>query len=374
MKLLYIDFNMPYLLKDTDHPVGGATIEWYAWIKGLEENNCEVGVLTWKGAINFVKKPHTINFIESYDREKGIPKLRWLYYRFPSLLKAVKKYNPNVIVQECASIDTGIIAFVAKILNVPFIYRVANDMDTDERLKMRLNFRQRILFKYGLKKSNAILCQNSYQYKKLRIKFNKEKLHIIHNPFYLEIKVEISNFSKRSYVAWIGIFQYQKNLPALYEVVKKLPHIEFHIAGKSSGSNLDENTKTALQRLSHCKNVIFIGYLKRTEVLPFLSKAYALLNTSHYEGFSNTYLEALSVGTPIVTTKYASPDNIIENNNIGFEVDDYSVLSLALKKIIDNKDYCSLSNRCRNYVVNNHDSVILSKRFINIIESNLYIH
>ena len=68
-------------------------------------------------------------------------------------------------------------------------------------------------------------------------------------------------FSDRSYIAWIGIFQYQKNLPALLDVVQKMPQIKFKIAGKSANSNLDDKTQTALHKLSECKNVDFVGYL-----------------------------------------------------------------------------------------------------------------
>jgi len=281
MKILYPDFKMPYLIKDADYPIGGATVEWYSWIKGFEENNCDVGVLTWKGSKSYCENSD-IQFIESYCPNKGIRKLRWLYYRIPILYKAIKQYKPDVIIQECAGSDTGIMAFMATIIGVPFIYRVANDMDIDDRLKKMLSFRDRLLFSFGLKYSSAILCQNSYQYENLLSKFDKSKIHIIYNPIYNDRINSINDFSKRNFVAWVGLFQYQKNLPALYEVATSLPDIEFHIAGRKSSNNLDEDTNNALIKLGNCKNVKFVGYLKRKEIGPFLSKAYALLNTSHY--------------------------------------------------------------------------------------------
>jgi len=370
MKILFSDFNMPYLLRDSNYPVGGKTIQWYSWINGFKVNKCEVGVLTWKGSKQYVGNNTDIVLIESYDPTKGIRKIRWIYYRLPIIYRAIKKYNPDVIIQACAGFETGVMSFFAKVLNVPFIYRVANDIDTDDRLKLRLNVRQRTMFKFGLKHSSAILCQNTYQYHKLRAKYNTKKLHIIHNPLYLEKTNKINKFSSRSYIAWIGIFQYQKNLPALYEIAMNLPEIEFRIAGKST-TKLDEETQEAIRGLSNCKNVKFVGYLKRDEVLPFLSQAYALLNTSHYEGFSNTFLEAMATGTPIITSQNANPDNLICERNIGVIAESYEEMDKAIVRLLNNQNYEQLSNNCRKYLLESHNPVVLSNRIINIINDIL---
>lgn len=368
LRILYPDSKMPYLIKDSGNPVGGASVEWLSWIKGFNENNCIVGVLTWEGARKFVKdNNHSINFIESYNPSKGIKKIRWFYYRLPRLIKAIKDFAPDVIIQECAGFETGIMCFIANLLNIPFMYRVANDMDTDERLKTRLNLRQRIFFKYALRHSDAILCQNNYQYQNLRLKYKDCKLHIIHNPFHLEKMNELNDFTKRSYIAWIGIFQYQKNLPALYKIVKSLPNVNFQIAGKkSSSSKLTPNIEDALEALSNCPNVKFVGYLNRTEVLPFLSKAYALLNTSLYEGFSNTYLEAMSTGTPIITTINANPDNLISEKKLGIVADKYDEVNKSILTLLNYTNYTQLSSNCRNHLVEYHNPKTLSEKIIRI--------
>ena len=369
IKLLYYDFYMPYLVKDGNYPVGGATVEWYSWIKGLEANNYEVGVLTWKGANKFAGNNHSINFIETYDPKAGLKKIRWLF-RYRTLYKSVKNFNPDYLLQECAGFETGIIAYIAKKLNIPFIYRVANDIDTDNRINKRLNYRQKLFFRYGLRNSSAIFCQNSYQFEQINDKFPNIPKCIIHNPISFNGELpEVKIYSKRSYIAWIGIFQYQKNLPALYEIVKKMPNIKFKIAGTESNSMLkDKNTQIALKGLRECNNAEFVGYLKRNEILPFLSRAYMLLNTSHYEGFSNTYLEALAAGTPIVASNNADPDNIIPKNNLGLIVKDNCEYDDAINTIIKNKHYDLLAKRCRNYLLNNHDTISLSRKFIKYLK------
>ena len=35
LKILYLDFAIPYLLKDSDNASGGAAAEWLSWIEGI---------------------------------------------------------------------------------------------------------------------------------------------------------------------------------------------------------------------------------------------------------------------------------------------------------------------------------------------------
>jgi len=364
IKLLLLDFNLPYLLKDVRYPVGGAAVEWYSWIKGFIKNNIQIGVLTWKGANNYIHKSIEFDLVETYDLNEGIPKLRWAYKRLPSLIKAIKSYDPNFLIQECAGLQTGILGLISKKFNFPFIYRVANDIDADGRYKEHLNIIEQIAFRYGLCKADAIFCQNSYQYRKFKEQFPKKKCVKIHNPFYFEQKLpELIDYIERKYIAWIGIFQHQKNLKGLLEIVRCLPNVDFKIAGKAS-IHLDKETKKALKDLNLCRNVSFVGYLGRYEILPFLSNAYALLNTSYYEGFSNTFLEAFAAGTPIVTTRNVDPDNIIANNNIGIVKKYFSELPNALVSIINDKNYNIRSRKCREYLEKYHDPKTLAKKFI----------
>ena len=359
---------MHYLLKDSDYPVGGATVEWNAWIKGFQACGHTVGVLSCKGAKQYIGRPLEFDIVETYGMDEGIPKLRWLYKRYPALLKAVREYKPDILVQECAGYYTGIMAYIGKKLHIPYIYRVANDMDTDERLEDRLSKSEQLIYAYGLKHTRAIICQNNYQYDRMKKKYPQKKLAIVHNPFYYEGAFpEIRLRNQRNYVAWIGIFQYQKNLPLLFEIVRSLPGIEFKIAGRPLNKRtLDENTSKALRLLKESENVEFVGYLKRKDVIPFLSSAFALLNTSYYEGFSNTFLESFFAGTPIVTTSRVDPDNIIKEHGLGSIAEKDVELAPALASLINQNEgsYNSIVHKCRKHVTEKHNPELLAMKFI----------
>ena len=369
MKILFTDFTLPYLLKDSSYPVGGWAVELNSWINGLRVNGHEVGVLTWKGANAFVNKKLDFDLIETYDPDKGIKILKYFYYYIPEQYKKAKNYAPDVIIQACSGIATGIMSFIANKLRVPFIYRVANDMDADQRYRTRLLKYEQIAYKYGLKKTDVILCQNSYQYDNLKIKFPEKSLHILHNPFLKTHDTNIYSFEDRKYVAWLGVFQKQKNLSLLYKIAKQVPEINFKIAGMP-GNSMDNDTQNALKNLKELSNIGFVGYLPRKQVPSFLSNAACLLNTSHYEGFSNTYLEAFSAGTPVIAPVNADPDHIIKKNGLGFAVKNNSDFPVVIQGVFENKEkFVEISKQCQKYVYKNHNPEILAKRLVDIIRN-----
>jgi len=370
MKLLFLDFHIPYLLKDTDDPIGGACVRQYALAKGIIELGHQVGILTWKGAKEFVGKDVGFDLVETFLLNDGIRKLRWFYKRFPSLIRAVKKYNPDYLIQKSSGSYTGVMAFISDLLKIPFVYMASNDVDADGRYKENLNLIEQITYKYGLKRAKAIFTQNSYQSRKFKKSYPQKNIFKIQNPYLLTEELpEIKDCAKRKYVAWLGIYQYQKNLPALYEIVKKLPDIEFRIAGKAR-ENLDKDTKSSLIQLRKCDNVKFVGYLKRTEVISFLSSALALINTSHYEGFSNTFLEAFAAGTPVITTSKVDPDDIIADNKLGLVAKNYCEIPNLVISLTRSRDYNSTAYRCRDYVMKNHDPKVIAKDFIDSLKKS----
>ena len=111
----------------------------------------------------------------------------------------------------------------------------------------------------------------------------------------------------------------------------------------------------------------------KSEILPFVSQAVALLNTSHLEGFPMTFLEAWSVGTPVITTKNANPNNLIIKHNLGLVAETYSDLPYMIKQIIDSEPNEELRFRCREYVEKNHDPETLARKLIEIVTEEISI-
>ena len=104
--------------------------------------------------------------------------------------------------------------------------------------------------------------------------------------------------------------------------------------------------------------------LTKEEIGNFLNRSFCLLNTSHYEGFSNTFLEALETNTPIVTTKMIDADDLISSNNFGIVVDSFEQLNNALILLINSK----FEIRSKDFLLKNFDPKTISKKLINLLK------
>ncbi|HEY3637455.1 MAG TPA: glycosyltransferase family 4 protein [Rhizomicrobium sp.] len=369
MRLLFIDFTLPYLLRDSEFPVGGWAVQLRQWLLGLTALGHQSGVITWKGANAFTGPQSVCELLESHDPKAGIRILKYGYSHIPSMYGAARAWRPDVIIQSTRAIETGIAAFIARRLGVPFVFRVASDADVDARSRIGMPGYARLAYAYGLRNADLIICQNSYQSEQVRRSHPSARLHVQPNIFQLPPDgSEPRPRATRNYVAWLGVFRKPKNVPLLFEVAKASPDIPFHVAGMPA-ADMDAETASGLESLRGLPNVRFVGYLNRADVAEFLSGAIALLCTSHYEGFSNTFLEAFAAGTPVITRQGVDPDSIIANNGLGrvAEIDDR--LPGCIREIHDMvpADYEALARKCRDYVAQHHAPEAIMRSFVEAV-------
>ena len=185
------------------------------------------------------------------------------------------------------------------------------------------------MFKIGLGLSSGIVCQNKYQYDILKFKFPNKIIVLIKNP-YSFISKENNNFVDRKYVSWIGIYQKQKNMMALLEIVK---------------NNLDTNFK-------------IVGKLGDND------------NTSYYEGISNTFLESISVRTPVLSL-YSNPNDMITKYKLG-EIVAVGQIENRINYYKNKFDYNKSTKHYIDYLKKEHSPDIIANEYIDLINKILY--
>lgn len=368
MRLLFIDFTIPHLFVDADYPVGGWAVELRTWLKGLRRIGVETAIVTTRdGAVAAGAVEDTV-LLPAYVSRGRIPGLAYVWQFLPGLLGAARRFRPDVVIQAVAGMNTGLMAMVARLLRRPFVYRCANDIDVDNRYRSRLGPAARVAFAWGFARADGYVAQNGYQLGEIRRRFPGKPAIVLHNPFSVHDE-PLPARGERGYVAWLGVFQPQKNLPLLATIAAALPDVVFHIAGKLEVTMTDQPTHAALDRLKTLPNVTFVGYLRRTQVPGFLSRALMLVSTSHYEGFSNTFLEAWGCGTPMVAPARVDPDGLIADQGLGRAVAEDAGMVAAIRELIDLDPvaYEVLSARCADYVRAAHDPEKLATRLITFL-------
>lgn len=366
MRILSIDFSIPYLLKDDDYPIGGWAVQLSLWLRALENAGHEAALLTWKGALAHVGSGQQIRLIETYDPARGVRVAKWFYSYIPKVLAAARAYRPDIIIQGARGAGTAIMAFVADQLRVPFVHRVVSDGDVDERYKTGLRHYEWLSYSWARHRTAAFLCQNEYQREKLAELFPGKPIHVIHNAIAVaEDAATPLPRTERRYVAWLGVFRHGKNLPLLLRIAQDHPEVNFRVAGMPE-RDTDQSTLNAVNSLRHLPNVELVGCVRRADVQQFLAEATMLLSTSDVEGFSNTFLEALATGTPVVARRSVDPDLIVLRHALGASAENELALSKSVSAIWDMTadEYNAVAMRCQIYVKANHSPTAKARELI----------
>ncbi|MBK8563095.1 MAG: glycosyltransferase [Saprospiraceae bacterium] len=346
-KLLIISYegSLP-LLFDKGHPIvnptGGAAIEEYELINELvQKDTFELGLISWKGSKkHFVSIERNIRLFEIYDKESK----KSIFYIL-SLLLVFYKFRPHYVFIKGNNISNYIAHWFSKFFGFLYVFRFSSDLQVDE-LPLAETKRHRLIvniinFVFGKKlpKADIFICQNEYQASKLMSQFNNSRVHVVYDFINCNCNLpEVKPFHGRRYIAWVGRFCKEKNIPLLYEIVRDSPEICFKIAGAFSGE-IHYDTSLAIDNLKKCGNVEFVGLLHPDMIIPFLSKSYSLLMTSFVEGFSRTILESFLAGTPVVLTSKIDPSSIIFKNDLGEAVPKHEDLNKAVKRLLKRSDY-----------------------------------
>lgn len=140
---------------------------------------------------------------------------------------------------------------------------------------------------------------------KMNVEIDDSKFEVIPNPS----KIRREKLSKygRKIVFLARLYDEQKNLKVLIEVMKKLPEFDLYVYGEGPDKEM----------LKDIKNIKLMG--KTSNVKEAYTEKAIFLMTSHYEGFGNTNVEAMSCGLPVIAfNTYPAISSIVDNNKNGF--------------------------------------------------------
>lgn len=193
----------------------------------------------------------------------------------------------------------------------------------------------------ALKHVDKILLQTEFQKQLL-----SEKLRLSGEVIYNAHPIpNESASSKENIVVWIGRLQQFKHPERYLEIVRLLQDtpISFYLVGDSTNECIREEIS---RRSCALQNVQWVGKVGLEEVHRLLDISRVLVNTSDYEGFSNTFIEAWMRGVPVVSL-FVDPDNFIANRKIGYVVGNISSAATRIDELVnDHELWRNISSNC----------------------------
>lgn len=368
-KFLFYDDKIINKLLKVEKPAGGAATQALAWIRGLLKEGQQVCVMTRiENAAEIKDEYRDITLIPLYEVKVGTRKRMSLFNSLRYIYFKIKEHKPDYIFVGIPGWESFFMAIISRYLKVKMIQRISSDAYVDGRHKIHNMKIKRYLQSKIYPMVNLVVCQNDYQVDTLGNTYpHSRNIVKIYNPYYSDNNNNqgIRDSIERKYIAWIGLFHYPKNIPLLYDIANAFEQDTFKIAG-TTGTSIDDTSLMYIEKLKVLPNVEFVGFLDIKQILKLLSGAKYLLNTSYYEGFSNTFLEAMSVGTPIITSRSVNPDDIVDRYNLGIVYDNMNDLKAKYAQV-GSEEYEMMSKNAREYVYNHHDYRKVAKQLLDIL-------
>lgn len=141
----------------------------------------------------------------------------------------------------------------------------------------------------------------------------------------------------------VGTLQYYKGfnyfLNALHLLKEMRLRFQATIVG---GGPLEGDLRKHIRLLSLEGDVTMTGPLRQTEVIPYYKKADLLVLMAQPEwhwGIPNVFIEALAAKTPVITTRFGSVEELIQEGKTGLLVEpkDAAALAAAIDKLYCNE-------------------------------------
>ena len=156
-----------------------------------------------------------------------------------------------------------------------------------------------------------MLKQTKKQQKQLKKNFGRNSLVM---PS-LSINFPDGRTANRHWFLWVGRADLWKRPEMFIRLAEKLPKEKFVMICRQGN---DKQYFARIKTLAFAQtNLEFAEAVGHDAILPYFGKAKALVNTSIAEGWPNTFLQAGTAKTPIVSLR-VNPENFITNSGCGF--------------------------------------------------------
>jgi glycosyltransferase involved in cell wall biosynthesis len=218
---------------------------------------------------------------------------------------------------------------------------------------------------FAIMRADRIVAQNRHQKKMAETRFHRDS-GIIPNPIDLSIQPNPKKtFAERKHVLWIGKADHTKQPQAFLALAKELPKFEFFMV-LNTGRMAVEDDIIAHKPL----NLTIVERVSHGDVPGLMENALVLVNSSRFEGFPNTFLEAGRAGTPILSLN-VNPDGFITEYDAGICADgDINAFIEGCGKLAgDESLWNETSANALEYVVKFHDKAKCVYQLIDVIHS-----
>lgn len=319
----------PVLHGDTDlQGIGGAELQQVQIARLLLRMGHQVSFVTLDHGQADGEVLQGCRVYKAYRPGAGLPGLRFLFPRWTGIWGALKRANADIYYTRAAGFIPGMLALLRRRCPLRYVYAAASDSDFTPDKVMIQFARDRWLFRFGLRRADAVIVQTEVQRDLLKANYGRDAVLI---PNFLDAEPVTLPESARTQVLWVGKLRAIKRPLMFVALARALPDMSFTMIGPhfQDEAGLYEAVMAAAKQLP---NLEVLGFQPLPEVEKQFDRARVLVSTSEMEGFPNVFLQAMRRGVPIVS--FVDPDGMVAANpELGAIVDSELALRGAVQEM-----------------------------------------
>jgi glycosyltransferase involved in cell wall biosynthesis len=344
--------------------IGGAELQQSVIAPELARRGFDVSMISMDFGQEEGSVVKGVRMLKMHTPDEGLPVVRFLHPRLTSLWRALKRADADVYYQRTSAAHTGFMAAFCRVHGRRSIYGGASDMDF-VRGKQEITYaRDRKIFEYGLRNVDMVFAQNPFQVRAAREHYGRDAVLI---PNCLEPPPG-AHGDPKGYVLWVATVRPAKRPELLVELARRMPRHRFvMVGGADSGPGGKVYAQAAREAMARLPNATVHGFLPFAEADRLFDGARLVINTSTYEGFPNTFLQAWCRGVP--TVGFIDTGSRHRGQPVYDYVTDIEQAHAAVKRLMeDDGAWTEASHRVREHFAERHSVPAVAAMYESEIE------
>jgi len=275
-----------------------------------------------------------------------------------SLLKILNRIKPEIIYQQVGCAYTGVVAYYSNKNNCNLVWQVASDPDVEPWTgslfkRFSIDYIDKLVLEYGVTHAKKIAVQTETQANLLNTNYARKPAALIRN--FHPISTDKIDKSGQLTVLWVANVKKLKQPQIFIRLARDLMEldVQFLMMGELQGK---KNWHCPIiEQVNSTPNMKYMGRLPQKEVNRLFATSHLLVNTSKYEGFSNTFIQAWMRKVPVISYN-VDPDKLLSEKKYGAcAYGDYDLMLRQLKFLIeDEKERTLIGKRAQEYAIEHH--------------------
>ena len=327
LKVCFVSLSV-YGYFNQDAPFGGGAQRQLYLLSQELKNRFELSFVVGDYGQPPVERRKGITLYRAYEPDHQTSYLTESW-QLGKLLVAMRRADADIYICRDTPRKGAIIYFLTCLLQSKWIYNIANDANLECRSDS-LSSPIRWLYNRAISEADTVIAQTDHQKSLVKSKYNGTAT-VVPNGY--PPAQEHVPYDEREAIIWVGRLDRDQKRPHLFlDLAKEHPSAEFRLIGGSIDPQTDYSRKVC-NRAQSMGNVTYVGRVAPDAIHKEYQSAKALINTSAYEGFPSTFLEAWRYGTPVISID-VDTSRYLGGEVIGYTHGDFDCLSSEVREVV----------------------------------------